>query len=463
MRRRPCGTRFQLLACSVLLVAFAGLSAIAQGPSSSVNPADAAVATSGNGDHTVDLSVPVGTPLQVVLDREVRVKKAGQPLHARLVQPVYAFDQLVLPAGTKVDGHIARIGRPTGKQLTFSILNADFSPPRPVEVMFDNLVLPDGRNLPLHAAIMPGSGQVIRLIEPSASTQSPARHGLNAQLDAARQQLHQAIMEVKQPGKLHRAFRIGVAQLPIHSQYIDAGSLYFAELQQPLAFGHEVLNAKAIESIGTTPPPGSVVRASLVTPLDSGTTKRGAPVQAMVTKPLFDGDHLILPQGTQLNGSVLQVRPARRLKRNGQLRIAFHEMALPGGSPTRVDTTIEGLQAGEGAKLDAEGATKATNPKSRYVNTAISISLAMVGSGGRRDVGEAGPTAGGAVAFRLVGLAVGLAVRSHTIGILMSAYGGSRSIYVNFFGRGRNISFPKDTTMEIGFGSRTAAPISPTP
>jgi hypothetical protein len=448
---------------TLLLVAFADLSAIAQAPSSSANSADAAVATSGNGDHTVDLSVPVGTPLQVVLDREVRVKKAGQPLHARLVQPVYAFDQLVLPAGTKVDGHIARIGRPSGKQLTFSILNADFSPPRPVEVMFDNIVLPDGRNLLLHAAIMPGSGQVIRLIEPSASTQSPARHGLSAQLDAARQQWHQAMMEVKQPGKLHRAVRIGVAQLPIHPQYIDAGSLYFAELQQPLAFGQELLNAKAIESIGTTPPPGSVVRASLVTPLDSGTSKRGSAVQAMVTKPLFDRDRLILPQGTQLNGSVLQVRPARRLKRNGQLRIAFHEMALPGGSPTRVDTTIEGLQAGEGAKLDAEGAARATNPKSRYVNTAISISLAMVGSGGRRDVGEAGPTAGGAVAFRLVGLAVGLAVRSHTIGILMSAYGGSRSIYVNFFGRGRNISFPKDTTMEIGFGSRTAAPISSTP
>jgi len=50
-------------------------------------------------------------------------------------------------------------------------------------------------------------------------------------------------------------------------------------------------------------------------------------------------------------------------------------------------------------------------------------------------------------------------VRSHTLGILMSAYGGSRSIYVNFFGRGRNISFPKDTTLEIGSGGQTAAPI----
>ncbi|HET6217423.1 MAG TPA: hypothetical protein VFE27_10430 [Acidobacteriaceae bacterium] len=448
---------------TLLLIALAALHATAQGPPSPGNAANSAVTAEGNGQQTVDLSVPVGTPLQVVLDREVRVKKTGQPLHARLVQPVYAFDQLVLPAGSKVDGHISRIGRPSGKQLTFSILNADFSPPRPVEVTFDRILLADGRNLPLHAAIMPGSGQVIRLIEPSASTQGPAKHGLSAQLDAARQQLRQAMTEVKQPGKLHRAFRIGIAQLPLHPQYIDAGSLYFAELREPLAFGHEVLNAKAVESIGTAPPVGSVVRASLMTPLDSGRTNRGAEVQAMVTKPLFDGDRLILPQGTLLNGSVLQVRPARSMKRNGQLRIAFHEMVLPGGTPLRVDTTIEGLQAGEGAKLDSEGATKATNPKSRYVNTAISISLAMVGSGGRRDVGLAGPTAGGAVAFRLVGLAVGLAVRSHTIGILMSAYGGSRSIYLNFFGRGRNITFPRDTSMEIGFGSRTAAPISPAP
>ncbi len=83
----------------------------------------------------------------------------------------------------------------------------------------------------------------------------------------------------------------------------------------------------------------------------------------------------------------------------------------------------------------------------------------MIGSGGRRDVGEGGPVAGGATAFRLVGIAVGLAVRSHTLGILMSAYGGSRSIYMNFFGRGRNISFPKDTTLEIGFGDRTATPM----
>ena len=80
----------------------------------------------------------------------------------------------------------------------------------------------------------------------------------------------------------------------------------------------------------------------------------------------------------------------------------------------------------------------------------------MVGSGSPHDEGAAtGPAAGGAVAFRLVGIIVGLAVRSHTLAILMSAYGGSRPIYMNFFSRGRNITFPRYTTMDIGIGSRT--------
>jgi hypothetical protein len=278
-------------------------------------------------------------------------------------------------------------------------------------------------------------------------------------MNEAKQEWQQAMQQIKQPGKMHRALRIGIAQLPVHPQYIDAGTLYYADLQQPLSFGSETVKPQELQSIGTPPPPGSLVRATLLTPLDSATTKHEAPVEAVVSRPLFDGDRLILPQGTLLHGSVLQVRPARHLKHNGEMRIAFHQLQLPNGSTFRVDTTIEGIQAGTSDTLDSEGATKATTPKSRYINTGIAVSLAMVGSGGKNDVGNAGPAAGGAVAFRLVGIVVGLAVRSHTMAILMSAYGGSRSIYVNFFGRGRDITFARDTTMEIGFGSRSEAPM----
>jgi len=87
------------------------------------------------------------------------------------------------------------------------------------------------------------------------------------------------------------------------------------------------------------------------------------------------------------------------------------------------------------------------------------VGLALIGSGGRKDVGDASPTVGGATGFKLIGLVVGIAFRSHTYGILMSAYGGGRSIYNNFLGKGREIVFPKDTAMDIGFGNRTSLPM----
>ena len=45
---------------------------------------------------TMSLTVPSGTTLQVALDKEVKVKRVGQPIHGLLVEPVYAFDQEVV-------------------------------------------------------------------------------------------------------------------------------------------------------------------------------------------------------------------------------------------------------------------------------------------------------------------------------------------------------------------------------
>jgi hypothetical protein len=104
------------------------------------------------------------------------------------MQPVYAFDQLVLPLGIQVRGHISKIGRPSRKQITWSILNADFSPPRPLEVSFDQIILADGRQLPLHAAIVPGSGQVIRLVDSGSAKNGGAKNAVSAKMDEAKQE-----------------------------------------------------------------------------------------------------------------------------------------------------------------------------------------------------------------------------------------------------------------------------------
>jgi hypothetical protein len=414
-----------------------------------------AVSSSSLDSRTLALTVPAGTPIQIAINKEVRLKKVGQIIRGRVVQPIYVFDHLVIPVGTEATGRIVAIEAVPAKKRTLALLNADFTPTHQFQVTFDDLTFADGTHRKLSTTVTAGSGQVIRLVSAGEHDKKNAvKDAAGQKMDQVKQQWQSAMKQVQEPGKLHRALRFGMAQLPIHPQYIDAGTLYFAELRDPLEFGSEVLQADAESKIGTPPPPGSLVQAQLVTPLSSATTKQGETVEALLTQPLFDKHRLILPQGTRLRGSVLQVRPARRLHHNGQLRITFHEVVLPDGSAEQIDTTLQGIQsgAGENVKLDAEGGAQATAPASRYLSTGVSVSLALIGSGGRDDVGEGGPVAGGATSFKLVGIAIGLIVRSHNLGIVMSAYGGGRSIYSNFLGRGRNIVFPQNTSMEIGIG-----------
>src|SRR6202035_4828577 len=99
---------------------------------------------------------------------------------------------------------------------------------------------------------------------------------------------------------------IAIAQLPVHPQYIDAGTSFNAELQRPLDFGTEALKPEELMNIGTPPPTGSVVHARLETALSSATAKKGDSVEALITEPLVVSDHLILPEGSVIKGSVVQ-------------------------------------------------------------------------------------------------------------------------------------------------------------
>ena len=78
----------------------------------------------------------------MALDQEFRVKRVGQPIHARIVEPVYAFDRIVVPMGSEVTGRITKIGEISGGKRTMAALDADFTPERTVEVNFDELYWP---------------------------------------------------------------------------------------------------------------------------------------------------------------------------------------------------------------------------------------------------------------------------------------------------------------------------------
>jgi hypothetical protein len=429
-------------------------------PAVSRPPAQAAPAPPQN----ISLTVPKGTPIQVVLDKEIRIRKVGQRIQGRVAEAIYSFDKQVIPANTKVIGKITRIQNVSDGRRAEAALNADFTPTRKIDVEFTALVLPGGRRIPVATKVTPGSGQVIQFVS-ATGDQGKGIGGVISKKkreaeNQARQQWDIAMQQVKAPGKMHRLKRYVLRELPAHPQYIDAGTVYFAELQTPLAFGSEPLTPALAQSIAhPVLPDGSVVEARLLTPLDSATAHWGDPVAAIVTKPLFDGSRLIIPEGSLLKGFVLQVRPARRMSRNGQLRPVFHQLTLPDGIQHKVEASLAGIEAGkaQGLQIDAEGGAQATAPKDRYLDTAIAVTLAAASQGD--DPINAGE--GGAGGFRLIGFALGIAVRSQPLGMAMGAFGASRSIYTHFFAEGRNVVLPKFTAMDITIGtrqpSRTAA------
>jgi hypothetical protein len=110
-------------------------------------------------NESIALEVPKGTAVQVILDKELRVQKVGQSVHGRIAEPVYAFDKLVVPVGTKVTGQITHLEGVSGGRRILDALNADFSPPRKLQIEFDDLELTDGRHIPIHTTATPGSGK----------------------------------------------------------------------------------------------------------------------------------------------------------------------------------------------------------------------------------------------------------------------------------------------------------------
>ncbi len=418
--------------------------------------------------QTIALTVPKGTPVHVVVDKETRIKKVGEPIHGHVVEPVYAFDQMVIPAGAEVTGRITKIEGVSGRRRTAAALDADLTPARKVEVEFNQITLPGGKQIPVRTRVTPGSGQVTEFV-PAGS----ANHGKGAPdaatertrmaKQAAKREWDAAMKQVKQPGKLHRLERFAVAELPVHPQYMEAGALYFAELQEPLDFGTEPLTPQLASSIGTTLPDGSVVAARLVTPLSSATAHQGDDVEAIVSRPLFDGDRLVVPAGSILKGTVIQAHAARRMGRNGELHPDFRELVLPEGVEKKVEASLAAVQAAkaEGLKLDVEGGAHATAPPARLLNTVLSVGLgafSAIGDSGGGDIAHR--EAGGAGGYKLIGIAMGAAIHSQPLGMALGMFGASRSIYANFIARGHDVVLPKDTAMDISIGTRTtgAAP-----
>ena len=423
---------------------------------------------------TVPLTVAAGTPLKLILDEEVRIRKVGQPIHGKTTEPIYAFDRLLIPSGSEVNGKITEIDSIPKKTRTLAAMNGDFSPQHKIQIELDELVVPDGKRLPIHAVVSPDPNAVLQFVPANQAKQGKVAEGKNlakSRLAQARQDLKKQLAsfrsQLSSPHKAHRLERFAFEQSPYRPQYLDPGTSFSTAVPQPLTFGSEPLKPDMVANVGQLPASGGKVHAWLSTPLNSATSKKGDEVEATISQPLLVGNKLYLPQGSELKGTVLQVRPARRFGHNGQLRIAFRQVAPPCGLEHEIQSTLEGVEAakGENLTLDSEGGAQVKPSKSRYLTTGIAVMLAASSASPDEDRfrhgatgGGGGDTGGGALngasGFRLVGTMVGVFAHSRAVATGFGAYGAARSIYSHFLAKGHDVVYPKNMSMVIALGTR---------
>jgi hypothetical protein len=421
----------------------------------------------------VDLVVETGRPLRIALNARVKVRRVGQPITGTLIDPLYAYDRIVVPAGTAVHGQVSAL-EPESKRLRIqSLASGDFSPNRRIVIQFDTITLADGRPLRIQTRVSDVAEHISLSVaaapageksdddDKSAGAGGRARDAVAQAKQAAAAHARAALAAIKSPGKMERAKDVLINRLPYHAQYLAKGTVYIAELVAPLDFG---MATTAVAAADARPAPNTILNARLVTPLDSGRTSRGAPMEAVTTEPVFSSDHqLMLPEGSRLVGEVTFAIAARRLHRSGQLRFLVESVQAPQEDSAQLLASLYSVQvAGAGAvDVDEEGGTRAADSKKRFIAPALAV-MALRASMHREarridnDADDSIPRAPGSPGSRGVGGFFGWGLTgaivsqiSRPVGFTLAGIGIARTVYATVFAKGHEVTFPAGTMIQV--------------
>ena len=429
--------------------------------------------------QTAGGTVPVGTPLPVKTATPVPMK-TGANVRAELLYPVYADNEVVLPAGTPIVGSVVALHSDHSRRVR-AVLGGDFTPFRIPVVRFTGVVLPDGRTLALSAGDATDGAPIYRAVSPAPTHGGFVGQEWHAGLTVLREDLAAFIA----PGKGDRLRQFIYSQLPYHPQRVEAGTAWTVETTAALDVPAEPavsMRSKTperkphfweVQKEKAAPPLNAdqatwIIEAYLSEPLSSEKSKQGETIKAVVAQPVYDSEHRVaVPQGATLVGTVTRAKPARRFGRTGVLSFNFQQLMLPHSETAQtVETRLTGADSAANIALNSEGQAK-SKPQDKI---AIPLLLAVMAArpldqdqarGGGR-IGQTGKNGvGGAAGLGLVGTIVGLAGGSPYVAAGIGYWGAARATYSRWIGRGQKITFAKDTRIVVETTPRRSSPMRP--
>jgi len=258
------------------------------------------------------------------------------------------------------------------------------------------------------------------------------------------------------PGKKDRARRALYSELPYHPELLEAGTEYTVRLEQPLSVQVGSIAKNEPKDIEAS----TKLEAALLDEVSSKKTIHGTKVRAIVTEPLFDKNQQVqVPQGSMLLGEVTQAKPAGKWGKGGTLRFSFRELKFPAGFTQRVHGAPVAVDSDRNANLavDAEGGVK---PGPKGIGIPLAMGLLAV-SAVHEDEASVLHTGGASNGFALVGRLAALASKSAYVGAAFGFYGTGRAVYSRYLRRGDDVTFPKNTRIEVVLSPERANRLKP--
>ncbi|HEU5400712.1 MAG TPA: hypothetical protein VFU86_05100 [Terriglobales bacterium] len=368
----------------------------------------------------------------------------GTPVHARTVEPLYENNRLVIPAGTPIEGEVVQVSPASHKRRLDAKFHGDFTPLHEVKIRFEKVMPSDGRVVPISAAVADESSSVVVFHSTGANPVSLVHRAWGFVVGKK----NQAVNTFTAPGKEHRLKRMLFSQLPWHPESLEPGMQYDVELLTPLgisAFPATLSKEQRLEA-------STDLHARLLTDLNSAKTKAGDAVTAMVTQPKLNSDGQVqIPQGTLLEGNVLQASPAGKWGRNGALRFTFHKMEFPQGAEqlvTGVPTAVSG-RASANIQLDSEGGAKPQSNRALLAPLSLGLLATSALTEDEASVTHAATSSNG---FGLIGRVIAISTGSNIMGGTLGGIAAGRSVYSHFLAHGKEVVFPRNTEILVDLG-----------
>jgi len=165
-------------------------------------------------------------------------------------------------------------------------------------------------------------------------------------------------------------------------------------------------------------PAGTKVPIKLENAISTKSNQQGDSDYAVTTFPVVLKEHIVIPAGTYVQGRIMQIKPAPRLKGRAEVMMHFTTLIYPSGYTVMLPGSIENAPAVDKAKVkDKEGTIRADSDK----GTKAAEVAVPAAEGGAMAGGLASGSRGGALAGAGLGAAVG-------VGIAMFSHGNQVKI-----------------------------------